>query len=906
MRTGTQSLCGCYYVAEHKSRKYLPQIDLKAHTTVLSTASRTLLSQTFVNPSSTIDVKECKYVFPLYDRVSVVGFTCQIDSRIINGLVKEKSKAKEEYDAAVERGETAGLLEQGSTSDVFMTSLGNILAGKKIFVTITYVGELKHDVGAGGIRLTIPTRISPRYGQAGMDQNDPTVPKGGIAITVDVNMPDDSPLQELRSPSHPIAVALVRTSTSESQTPHLSKASATLSLGTSTLEKDFVLEILYQDSGKSKAILETHLNIPGQRALMATLIPKNPAQQSKPEVIFVADQSTSMRGARTKTLVAALRVFLKSLPVGIKFNICYFGTYHSFLFLESQVYEQKSLEKALKSLDGLDGNKGGTETLDAVRASVSARDSTQPLSIILATDGDIWQQQKLFDYLNESVAASEKTLRVFALGIGNSMSSALIEGVARAGNGLAQSVGEGEKLDGKVIRMLRVALTPDHGALTMEIQYQKDDDEDEFVMVETVSESLRVLRFDEDDWLDAKLGKEPAASTETTAGGERDVKMPDADGQARYNHLPAVPAPKVMQTPQTIPPLYPYSRTNVYILISPTAAQGTIKSVILKGSSPESPFELEIPIEVLAERGETIHQLAAKKAVAELEEGRGWLVHAKDEKGVLIKEKHAARFHSIVEREAVRLGIQYQIAGKFTSFVATETDPDKPENSKVIVEKTNVSPPIVYGQSPQPNSGPMSGASSSGSAVLFGGFASRTPAYSGLFSAPMNEPESKDESFGFATYTQGSALFSTSTRGKVPRKQLASTAAHKRKVSPVSTGQAQNSPTHDEVDSKAEETDLLQKIIALQTFEGYWNLDAPLLEVVGLSTQHKSPQGVDSKVWATMLAIMFLEKRMVGDKEAWEMVVEKARGWLKDMEEGQQGVFEEKWTLAEQLVLGAD
>ena len=43
---------------------------------------------------------------------------------------------------------------------------------------------------------------------------------------------------------------------------------------------------------------------------------------------------------------------------------------------------------------------------------------------------------------------------------GNSVSSALIEGVARAGDGFAQSVGEGETLDGKVIRMLRGALTP--------------------------------------------------------------------------------------------------------------------------------------------------------------------------------------------------------------------------------------------------------------------------------------------------------------------------------------------------------------------------------------------------------------------------------------------------------------
>ena len=95
---------------------------------------------------------------------------------------------------------------------------------------------------------------------------------------------------------------------------------------------------------------------------MATLVPKNPVQQSKPEVIFVADQSGSMRGDRTKTLVASLRVFLKSLPVGIKFNICYFGSTHSFLFPESPLYDQKSLEKALGSLDGLDGNYGGSKT----------------------------------------------------------------------------------------------------------------------------------------------------------------------------------------------------------------------------------------------------------------------------------------------------------------------------------------------------------------------------------------------------------------------------------------------------------------------------------------------------------------------------------------------------------------
>ena len=73
-----------------------------------------------------------------------------------------------------------------------------------------------------------------------------------------------------------------------------------------------------------------------------------------------------------------------------------------------------------------------------------------------------------------------------------------------------------------------------------------------------------------------------------------------------------------------------------------------------------------------------------------------------------------------------------------------------------------------------------------------------------------------------------------------------------------------------------------------------------------MSAEHEAPEGGESKVWAAMLAITFLEGKLAGDKEAWEMVVEKARGWLKDMEEGQKGVFEEKWRLAEQLVMRAD
>ena len=198
--------------------------------------------------------------------------------------------------------------------------------------------------------------------------------------------------------------------------------------------------------------------------------------------------------------------------------------------------------------------------------------------------------------------------------------------------------------------MLRSALIPDYGPLTMEIRYQKDNkEEDDFVMVERVSDSLRVLGINEDEWPETQLVKKPDVFTETLVTEGKGIETPDADIHNRHDHLPAVPAPKLMQTPQSIPPLYPSSRTHVYVLMSPDAAQGIIKSIVLKGSSAETPFAMEVPIEVLSKHGEMIHQLSAKKAITELEEGRGWLVQAKDEKGVLMKETQSVRFQSMQE-----------------------------------------------------------------------------------------------------------------------------------------------------------------------------------------------------------------------------------------------------------------
>lgn len=613
----------------------------------------------------------------MFDGVSVVAFSCRIGSRVLKGLVKERSQARATYDKAVSRGETAGLLEQlPEASDVFSTRLGNIPANEKVHVEITYVGELKHDAEADGIRHTLPTHIAPRYGSLPNSRLEGSNAQetGGISITVDVSIAEGSFIRGVQSPTHPIAVTMGNTSTSSTADPAMHQASATLSLGSTELDKDFVLIVLTKDTGIPKALLETHPTIPNQRAMLLTLVPKFSLPRSNPEIVFVADRSGSM-GSNIPTLISALKVFLKSLPVGVKFNICSFGSDHSFLWPKSQAYSRDSVAEALAHVEGFSANYGGTETFGALKATIDNRFQDIPCEVMLLTDGDIWNQGGLFTYLNDEVKKSNSNLRVFALGIGNGVSHALIEGVARAGNGFAQSVNNDEKLDSKVIRMLKGGLSPHTTDYSLEVKYQ--DGNEEFEMVDKVTDALKVMLSEEKVAAksEAKENDKPMSFFDTSAAQSAGKeKPPSADNEKvdPFAHLPAISAPKIMQSPQSIPPLFPFSRTSVYLLLSGNSTTKTPKSVVLRAKSEHGPLELEIPIETITAPGQTIHQLAARKAIQELEEGRGWIHEAQDESGKLIKECYASRFDEMVQREAVRIGVQFQVGGKWCSFVAVK------------------------------------------------------------------------------------------------------------------------------------------------------------------------------------------------------------------------------------------
>lgn len=694
-------ICGCYFVLNYQ-RQYLPQVQLSSHTTINPVCFTTQLTQTFHNPNEKT-LENVRYAFPLYDGVAVNGFTIKVGDKVLSGIVKHKQAAKETFDAAVARGETAGLLD-ALPSGIFGVTLGNVPANMDVVAEVTYCGELKHDAGVDGLRYMLPTSIAPRYGQyPGEVLKSNSLPQGGIKITVDVDMAASN-IRRIQSPTHPIAVDMGQlsssTSSSSGESPPFrpSQAAASLTLGTAELAEDFVLQILIDNISEPQAILEVHPTIPNQRAIMMTMVPKFELAPANPEIIFIADQSGSMSGASNTALVAALKVFLKSLPFGVRFNICAFGSSYKFLWPQSQAYNEGNVAAALDFVSGFTASYGGTELLQPIKAAFKAHLADLPLEIMLLTDGEIWGEEEVFTFINEQIRDKKVDARIFTLGIGSGVSHTLVEGVARAGNGFAQFVADAEGTDVKVMRMLKSALYGHTEDYQLEVHYKSKErpsestkaDDDEFEIVEKVQDCLHIEDIAGSPAATPPSDGQSSAPKQPKSFFDRSIdkvkelseKLKPTD---RYAHLPAIALPKVLQAPADIPPLFPYSRTTAYLLLSPDSTQQEVHSVTLRATSAEGPLELTIPVQQITSSSggppqlgagaATIHQLAARKAIQDLEEKRGWLDHASvghAGKTQPVTKRHASRIDELREREAVRLGEQFQVASKWTSFVAVE------------------------------------------------------------------------------------------------------------------------------------------------------------------------------------------------------------------------------------------
>ena len=414
------------------------------------------------------DPVEVLFRFPVEKTYAVVGITAVIDGRKIAAKVREKGEARAHYDDAVASGVSAALAEEKS-GDVFSIALGNLPPRKEAQIQLQLVGELGVDA-EGAVRFSLPSTLKPRYTPAGSTDPLASVPTGegqqvesGAVSAVSwfhMTVEGADGVAQVTSPTHSITVT-----PNDANQLHVRLSKE--------LDSDLVILVKTREPHTPKALVEsgseekgTFLSSP---AVMLNFFPSFPEVEAASEFIFLVDRSGSMSGSYINSARETLVLFLKSLPQGNYFNIIGFGSSFRSLFPQTVPYDKKHLEKAIKHAKGMDADLGGTELLSPLQHIFGMKPrSGYARQVFVLTDGSVGNTDACIREMKKNIKNARYCIapflcvepelkyivflypRCFTFGIGSGASSALVNGLAQAGNGAAEFVKEGERMQPKV------------------------------------------------------------------------------------------------------------------------------------------------------------------------------------------------------------------------------------------------------------------------------------------------------------------------------------------------------------------------------------------------------------------------------------------------------------------------
>ena len=171
----------------------------------------------------------------------------------------------------------------------------------------------------------------------------------------------------------------------------------------------------------------------------------------KAEYLFILDRSGSMSGEPIRMAKEALIYALKSLPEDSYFNIISFGSNHSPMYSESVRSSDEVIDETISKVSRIEADMGGTEIFTPIKFAFST-DQVQgrQKNLFLLTDGFVSNVNEIVDFIQKNATSH----RVFCLGIGSGFSEALIEGLAKAGNGAYDSVAKSESIPDAVISLV--------------------------------------------------------------------------------------------------------------------------------------------------------------------------------------------------------------------------------------------------------------------------------------------------------------------------------------------------------------------------------------------------------------------------------------------------------------------
>lgn len=157
---------------QNDAGEVLIDIPLETHVSmqISGWVNRVQVRQTFKNPTD--DWLSGKYLFPLPTNAAVDGLKMHIGSRVIEGQIQTKAKAKKTFAAAKAAGKRASLVEQ-KRPNMFTSAVANLGPRETLIVEVNYQELVDYD--AGEFSLRFPMTITPRY------RSQASQPEGGLA-----------------------------------------------------------------------------------------------------------------------------------------------------------------------------------------------------------------------------------------------------------------------------------------------------------------------------------------------------------------------------------------------------------------------------------------------------------------------------------------------------------------------------------------------------------------------------------------------------------------------------------------------------------------------------------------------------------------------------------------------------
>ncbi|TRY77620.1 hypothetical protein DNTS_005775 [Danionella cerebrum] len=403
---------------------------------------------------------EAVFVFPLPAEASVFHCSARIGKNEIQAEIKDRHSAHDEYDDALASGHQAFLMEESEQSpDIFRMNLGSVPPGESATVSFSYLMELSLQAD-GALRFCLPGTLNPRYAPAGSDAVPEVCSASEIPYTLSLSVDVRSSARVSRLESSCTLDPLVFLN------PEHTHAQVSLSAG-HKFDRDVELLLYYEDPHQPCAIFEAGDATAEQGSLMAdpmlmlSVYPEFPADmmlsKATGEFIFLVDRSGSMdcrmhRGSDASNRIQSARdtllLLLKSLPMGCFFNIIGFGSDFQSFFPQSVLYDEATMEEALKRVQEMKADMGGTEILIPLKHIYSQRCLPEhPRQLFIFTDGEVCNTKDILDL----VKSQSLSHRCFSFGIGEGASSALITGMAQATSGHAQFITGSDRMQPKML-----------------------------------------------------------------------------------------------------------------------------------------------------------------------------------------------------------------------------------------------------------------------------------------------------------------------------------------------------------------------------------------------------------------------------------------------------------------------